>query len=264
MQAARRIEPKFVERVWGAPSLAPWFPSINGAPRIGEVWFEAGGLLVKFLYTTEPLSVQVHPDDDCARARGLRTGKTEMWHVLRAEPGARIALGFREPFSRERIREAALDGSIEHLLDWHVAAPGDTFFTPAGTVHALGGGLVVLEIQQICDTTYRLYDYNRGRELHLDDAIAVLDPCARPGKSETQLLGGGGVALARCQYFAAESWTLASSRLFPGGAALVVLDGSGLVDGQPAASGQVWHLDAASEFAPNGEAKVVCAYVPAA
>jgi mannose-6-phosphate isomerase len=279
MPAAHRIEPKFVERIWGASSLAPWFPSHDRAAtarerdqpsapsterRIGEVWFDTGCLLVKFLFTSEPLSVQVHPDDECARARGVPNGKTEMWHVLEAQSGARLALGFQEPLTRERIREAALDGSIENLLDWHYPSPGDTFFTPAGVVHALGPGLVVLEIQQVCDTTYRLYDYNRGRPLHLDEAIAVLDPCARPGKVAPKKLEGGGIALTRCRHFAVESWTLTEPRTFPAKAALIVLAGGGFLNGEPAARSEVWNLEQASEFVPDPDATVVCAYVPVA
>src|SRR5262249_17412759 len=100
-------------------------------------------------------------------------GKTEMWHVLAAEPGAKVAAGFREEISADAMREAAISGEIENLLDWHEARPGDTFFIPAGTGHAIGGGLTLCEIQQESDVTYRLYDYNRGRELHLEHGVRV-------------------------------------------------------------------------------------------
>src|SRR6476660_7140505 len=156
-----RLTPRFVPKVWGSIHLEPWFP--NASEKIGEVWFEplpgasALPLLIKFLFTTEPLSVQVHPE-----------GKTEMWHILAAEPGAKIAAGFREPITGQRLRESALSGEIEQLLEWFEARPGDTFFIPAGTVHAIGAGLVLCEIQQHSDLTYRLFDYGRRRELHLD------------------------------------------------------------------------------------------------
>src|SRR5579872_6074020 len=157
-----RLTPSFREKPWGSTHLAPWFP--NPATRIGEVWFETDALpvLVKFLFTTEKLSVQVHPEDDYARTHHDSRGKTEMWHILAAEPGAKIAAGFREGLSAEQLKSASLSGEIEQMLEWFDASPGDTFFIPAGTVHAIGAGLTLCEIQQHSDITYRLYDYGRN------------------------------------------------------------------------------------------------------
>ena len=115
---------------------------------------------MKLLFTSERLSVQVHPDDGEDGPRG----KTEMWHILEAEPGAAIALGFREPITRERLREATRTGEIERLLNWMPVKAGETYFTPAHTVHAIGAGIVLCEIQQNSDVTYRLWDYGRPRE----------------------------------------------------------------------------------------------------
>jgi mannose-6-phosphate isomerase len=258
MPGARKIAPKFVERPWGRASLDPWF-AYNGG-RTGEVWFETPGLLIKFLFTTEALSVQVHPPDDYARRHDGSCGKTEMWYVLDAEPGARIALGFREPLTTDRVRAAALDGSIEELLAWHAAAPGDTFFTPAGTVHALGPGLTVLEIQQVSDVTYRLYDYGRGRQLHLDQGLAVLNLAPHPGKSRPEPMDGGGLLLARCGYFTTELWTLDGPREFPAGSALVCIEGKGTMAGEPFGAGEVWMLDAPACFQPEDQARLVRTY----
>src|SRR5579863_10722473 len=177
----RKLDPSFREKIWGATRLEPWFP--NSPSKIGEVWFEAAhGLpLVKFLFTTEKLSVQVHPGDAYARQHHGSPGKTEMWYILAAEPGARIAAGFREPLTPEQARAAAVSGEIEGLLQWFDARPGDAFFIPAGTVHAIGAGLVLCEIQQNSDVTYRLYDYNRPgadgqpRPLHLEKALDVIE-----------------------------------------------------------------------------------------
>jgi mannose-6-phosphate isomerase len=174
--------------------------------KIGEAWFESDRplpLLIKLLFTTEKLSVQVHPDDAYAARHHNSPGKTEMWHVLRAEPGARIAAGLREPLTRDRVAAAARSGEIENLLNWYDARPGDTFFLPAGTIHAIGPGLVLCEVQQQSDITYRLYDYGRPRELHLDHALEVshLGPCdtrARPREGEP---------LVWCDYFAARLLT---------------------------------------------------------
>jgi mannose-6-phosphate isomerase len=152
--------------------------------RIGEVWFTNGAnlpLLAKYIFTSERLSIQVHPDDEQARARGLSEGKTECWYILEAEPDATLGLGLKRETSADELRRSALDGSIVELMDWRPVAAGDFFFVPSGTVHAIGGGISLLEFQQNADITYRLYDYGRPRELHLDDGIAVARAQPYPG-----------------------------------------------------------------------------------
>jgi len=173
-----KLERKLVEKPWGRTEL----PKIFGDPggrRIGEIWFTGGGdlpLLVKYIFTSERLSIQVHPSDAQAQARGLPSGKEECWYILDAEPGATLGLGLKREVTPEALREAALDGSIEELMDWRPVKAGDFFYVPARTVHAIGGGLSLLEFQQNADVTYRLYDYGRPRELHLDDGMAVARP----------------------------------------------------------------------------------------
>ncbi|MGN6499475.1 MAG: class I mannose-6-phosphate isomerase [Tsuneonella sp.] len=163
-----------VEKPWGRDTLPPPFTAPAGK-RIGEIWFEPppalDDLLVKYLFTSEKLSVQVHPSD--AEAPAGSRGKEECWLILDAEPGAALGIGFDEPIAPEAMRAAALDGSIEHLMTWHEVRPGDFFYLPAGTVHAIGAGISLIEIQQNSDITYRLYDYGRPRELHLDAGVAV-------------------------------------------------------------------------------------------
>src|SRR5438128_9591375 len=170
---ATRLTPVLHEKVWGRTRLAPWFPDSDRP--IGEARYGVEGrdlpLLVKLLFTSEKLSLQLHPDDGEDGPRG----KTEMWHILEAEPGATIALGFREPITRERLVESARSGEIERLVNWIPVQPGETYFTPAHTVHAIGAGIVLCEIQQNSDVTYRLYDYGRPRELHLEKAAAISD-----------------------------------------------------------------------------------------
>lgn len=170
------LQPKLVEKVWGRDSLPAPFHAPQGR-RIGEIWFEPppqlDDLLAKYLFTSEKLSVQVHPDDAAAPA-GSR-GKEECWLVLAAEEGARVAIGFQRELSAEELRVAAEDGSIEDLLAWHEVKPGDFFYLPAGTVHAIGAGLTIAELQQNSDVTYRLYDYGRPRELHLQEALQVAE-----------------------------------------------------------------------------------------
>jgi mannose-6-phosphate isomerase len=248
-----RIEPQFVERVWGSFHLEPWFP--NPAVKTGEVWFPAGRILIKFLFTTEALSVQVHPDDAYARRHHHHSavGKTEMWYILSAAPGARIAAGFVRPVTREQVRDAALDGSIEQLLGWFDAHAGATYFTRAGVVHALGAGLVVCEIQQTSDITYRLYDYGRlpARELHLDRAVEVSALVPHPGRETvTALAGGGGERLAACEYFVTERWRVDAQCQWERDSVLIFLEGAGELAGQAVKPGEVWRVPAGTALIP--------------
>src|SRR6185436_4562803 len=145
--------------------------------------------------------MQGHPDGECG------VGKTEMWHIRSADPGAQIALGFKQPIGPEELRAAALSGEIESLLRWIPVHSGETYFIPAGTVHAIGAGITLCEIQQNSDITYRLYDYGRPRELHLDRALEATDLSAwqHPGAIVVQDLPDGWKRLAECRYFSADS-----------------------------------------------------------
>ena len=143
-------------------------------------------ILAKLLFTSDRLSVQVHPNDDYAQAHEGSPGKTEMWYVLAAEPGASVALGLTKTLSGDELRQAALSGEIEKYLNWVKVHPGQTIFVPAGTLHAIGPGLVLCEIQQNSDVTYRFYDFGRldadgqPRELHIDKAVDVTEPATPP------------------------------------------------------------------------------------
>jgi mannose-6-phosphate isomerase len=239
-----RLTPTFKEKVWGSTHLEPLFP--NPSKKIGEVWFEGVDnlpLLVKFLFTTEKLSVQVHPDDAYARRYHDCLGKTEMWHVLRAEPGAQIAAGFRETITPQRLREASLSGEIEDLLQWYDAQPGDTFYIPAGTVHAIGAGLTLCEIQQHSDVTYRLYDYGRPRELHLDQAVAVSHLGPYQARCETSR-----DMLVSSPFFTTSKWHIRGSQFHPPPShnprLLILTEGSGTLNGKETRAGDVWHLEA--------------------
>lgn len=170
-----KLRARYVEKPWGRTELPPAFEPPQGQ-RIGEVWFVGDDrlpLLAKYLFTSERLSVQVHPDDQDARERGFRRGKSECWYILDAEPGATVGLGLSREVSREELRKSALDGSIEALIDWRPVKAGDFFYVAPGTIHAIGGGISLLEFQQNSDVTYRLFDYGRPRDLHLDAAAAV-------------------------------------------------------------------------------------------
>ncbi|OQW74152.1 MAG: phosphoheptose isomerase [Proteobacteria bacterium ST_bin13] len=237
---AMLLTTKRVEKPWGRHDLWPGFADpAPGTPPIGEIWFEAPAdaapdLLVKYLFTSEKLSVQVHPDDDAARAAGYPRGKDEAWLILAARPGATIAIGTLAPMSQDALRAAALDGSIEHLLDWKPVTAGDFFYSPARTVHAIGAGITLVEVQQNVDLTYRLYDYGRPRALHLEAGVAVSD--AKPFIAQTapSAIGGGRTILAEGPKFVVERWQGGDHALaLPEGVSgwLVPLAGQGSADG---------------------------------
>ena len=260
----RKLEPAFHERIWGAAKLDPWFPNSRakaGPFPIGEVWFETPEipLLVKFLFATQKLSVQVHPDDAYARFHHGSPGKTEMWHVLAAEPGAQIAAGFRKPVSSEQARAAALSGEIVELIEWFDARRGDTFFIPAGTVHAIGAGLTICEIQQRSDVTYRFYDYQREprRELHLDRALAVGNLGPHAARSAPTVA---------CEYFVTEPVTVSGNAALPPSEVpqlLIAIEGEGRIDGEAIRAGEVWYITAKPAVI-TGRLRLLRTFVPQA
>ncbi|HSD84695.1 MAG TPA: class I mannose-6-phosphate isomerase [Anaerolineae bacterium] len=165
---------------WGVADLRPWNNAGDGAKTIGEIWYERSDstaisplLLLKILFTNQPLSIQVHPADTYAQSIGLPNGKTEAWYVLSAAPDAKVALGLKRRVSPKQLRRAIDDGSIPDLVAWQAAHTGDTIYVAAGAIHAIGAGLVIAEIQQRSDATFRLFDYGRGRELDIENAIAA-------------------------------------------------------------------------------------------
>ena len=162
------LKPRLVDKPWGRRGLDHRFGA-DPARQVGEIWFERPtgaplDVLAKYLFTTERLSIQVHPDEATAHARGLPHGKDECWIVLNAAPGAVLGIGTREPVSPDTLLEAARDGSIEALIDWRPARRGQFLYNPAGTVHALGAGLTILEVQQPFDVTYRSEERRVGKE----------------------------------------------------------------------------------------------------
>jgi mannose-6-phosphate isomerase len=165
---------------------------------------------------------------------------------LHAEPDARIGLGLTRQVSREALRAAALDGSIETLLDWRPVTPGELLYSPAGTIHAIGGGISLIEIQQNLDLTYRLYDYGRPRELHLDEGIAV----AEPGPWTAPSVPAGSDVLAAGGAFRVERWT--KDGILGGPAVVVPLVAKGTIDGAALAAGTAWDVDGSAELAGDG------------
>lgn len=255
----KRIQPVFTERVWGRTDLAPFWG--EQPKRIGEVWFRDDGLpelLVKFIFTDERLSVQVHPADDYAREREGCLGKTEMWHILDARPGAQIAIGLREELSADEARTAIASGEILDLLNWLPVAPGDSVLIEAGVIHALGAGVTLCEIQQNSDITYRLFDYGRPRELHVDKGLEVAK--LQPYEARRSLP-------VECACFRTERLLLQGSGVRDAGTRpeyLIALSGEGTVGGEAVGAGDVLLLqdsERAAWSAP-GSLDLLRTYVP--
>jgi mannose-6-phosphate isomerase len=279
-----QILPIFRERVWGRTSLAPLFPQVEAAKPIGEAWLTSEEnrvvsgtalgdlveehpeilgrardprhprqcpLLVKFLFTTERLSVQVHPDDEYAEKHHQSLGKTEAWYVMDADERGEVAVGFKEQLTPERLRASAQSGEIEALLDWRKVKPGDVIYTPAGTVHAIGAGLTICEIQENSDLTYRLYDYGRPRELHLDHGVKVSHLGPHTAGTERRVLADWRHELAVSPYFRIEHWRPAPavqvSANLPQYLLLIALHGRGQIAGKDFEAGQCWMVPAGSE-----------------
>lgn len=223
---ATPLAPSYRAKPWGRRD---GLPAPAEAQPLGELVFDAAatGLVVKWLQTSAPLSVQAHP-----RGAGR---KHEWWYVAEARPGAYLHLGLTAPAGAEEIARAARDGSLPGMLRRIVPAPGDTFFIESGTIHALGPGLTVVEVQEPSDVTYRLYDYGRPRELHLDRALAeaILEP--RP----VLPMPGPGAP-----------FRIALERLAPGGrrmlqaarACIAVAEGSGSLGERPYRPQQCWEV----------------------
>jgi mannose-6-phosphate isomerase len=210
------------------------------------LWFQradkdapAPALLLKLLFTSEPLSIQVHPDDAFARSIGLPNGKTEAWYILSATPDARVAIGLKRSLTPEQLRASIEDGSIADLVQWRPAAKGDIVFVPAGTIHAIGAGIVLAEIQQRSDTTFRLFDYRRHRELHQARAVAVSDAGPAQTQSAPRRLTAARTALVSSPHFVLEridlqansNWALNADRetwilVIEGGARIGVIAAS--------------------------------------
>jgi mannose-6-phosphate isomerase len=239
------IKPHFDPRIWGYRDLRPWFDVTAGEDPIGEVWLTgdqcsiASGahsgkslgqifaeapaelmgstahpgspLLMKIIFAKEKLSVQVHPDDAMAHKYGEPRGKTECWYTLSAEPGAAVALGLKPDVSMDEVRAGIHDGTLEDFLNSVPVAQGDMVFVDAGTVHAIWPGAILFETQQYSYTTYRMYDYGRPRELHIEKSLEATKLATRSGKVLPESLGDRTV-LIDVEYFRIERFAVEKSR----------------------------------------------------
>ena len=319
-----RIEPDFKLRIWGTRSLAPIYPDKTNLPEpIGEAWLtgpecqiKTGPLaplnqtwqkmpaewrgtefafqqvprefpiLVKFLFPTDQLSIQVHPDDAYARQNEPpgSVGKTEMWHAVSADPGATLLLGLVSDVDRENFQSAIKQGGLEAFCERLPVSTGDTFFVPSGTPHTIGAGMILCEVQQNSDLTYRLYDFHRvdahgnPRELHIEKGLAVIDFAhRRGGKVAPVALPSANSAkkslLSACPYFASERWDFSAQHHENSDPThfelLVILSGRGTIQSNAGSSsyqqGDCWFIPAnLGEFSvvPGSPTSILCTYVP--
>ena len=238
---------------WGSSDRVPWSNAEPGRV-IGEVWFERPGqpdadtsLLLKLLFTRQPLSIQVHPDDAMAQSLGLPRGKAEAWYILSAVPGARLARGLSEATTPDALRAAIMDGSIQNLVHWQSVHAQDAVAIPAGTIHALGGGLVVAELQQRCDTTFRLFDFGRERALQVDLAVTAAHRTSTAATAPVRRLSAERVVLVACPQFVFERVELLPGSGWEMKAAaetwLLVIDGAAAIGPVHAAVGEAVFLE---------------------
>ena len=263
-----RLRERRVLKPWGRTDIPEHFGGASDE-RLGEIWFqrEDGGtddpLLVKYLFTSERLSVQVHPDDAAARQAGHPRGKDEAWVVLDAEPGASIGIGLNRSVSPEELRAAALDGSVACLLEWRQVEKGDVFYSPAGTIHSIGAGLTLLEVQQNCDITYRLYDFGRSRELHLDEGVTAARTDSDVGRSVERPLADGRSIIVQGPKFILERWRSRSAGLEASEAArswLIPTRSMVRANGAELPASSVWIADEPIELAIEDGGELLVAY----
>jgi mannose-6-phosphate isomerase len=233
-----------VPKPWGSRDLRPWNTHhVTGEP-VGEVWFQrtavdagASALLLKILFTTAALSIQVHPDDAFAHSIGLARGKSEAWYILSALPNSRVALGLKRRVNPAELRASIEAGTITDLIQWRAVKTGETLFVPAGTIHAIGPGLVLMEIQQRSESTFRLFDFGRQRELHVDYAVAAARgeqavrqaPLRKLTKERTLLVASPHFVLEQLELPPGSDWELTAATetwlfVLAGGAWVGILD----------------------------------------
>jgi mannose-6-phosphate isomerase len=257
---------RVVRKPWGVADLHPWSGIDGSGDSIGELWFQRAdrnaptpALLLKLLFTSEPLSIQVHPDDAFARSIGLPNGKSEAWYILSALPDSQVAVGLKCRITLDELRGSIRDGSIADLVQWSPVSKGDTIFVPAGTIHAIGSGIVLAEIQQHSDATFRMFDYGRQRELNEDNAVAASSAGPAQTQSSSRYLSDNRALLIASQHLVLERISLPADSSWALLAApetwILVTDGHAAIGLAGASIGEVIFVggDRTSiEVGPNG------------
>lgn len=260
---------RVLQKPWGVTDPRPWNAADPSGHSIGEICFERSSvpaseptLLLKILLTNQPLSIQVHPDDKFARSIGLPNGKTEAWYVLAAEPGAAVALGLKQSLTPSELRKAVEDGTIARLVAWRPISTDDIVFVPAGTIHAIGPGLVIAEIQQRSDATFRMFDHGRDRELHVERALAAAIAVPASAQTPPQHLEHGRVLLTSNSHFVFERLELEPDSVWHLDATretwILILSGTARVGALNVIKGQAVFAEAMRVGLWAGETGVVC------
>ena len=302
-----RLIPALKDYIWGGHKLEKMYGK-GGCKRVSESWevsvhpdgpsgIAGGGtlaqylaehpqavcpqggalpVLIKFIDAAKKLSVQVHPDNEYARRVEGDNGKTEMWYVVQADEGAGIYCGFKKDTARGEFARMVGDGSVENCLNFIPVKAGDCYLINAGTVHAIGAGCVICEVQQSSNVTYRVYDYGRlgadgkPRPLHIAKALDVIDFSAfrdTTGSGPfTEAEGGKERLLTQCGYFRCRELLLSGSCARKNDAsftALTVLEGAGSIDGEPFAAGNSFFIPCGETFSLTGNAKIILTDLPA-
>ncbi len=256
----------------------------QGASLLGTLGLEASQpfgdfpLLVKFIDASDILSLQVHPDDDGANDLGKR-GKTEAWYIVEADPGSSLITGMSSPANAEDVRSSIEDGSFEELMERCLPMGGESLMVPAGTMHAIGQGILLYEVQQNCDVTFRLYDWGRvdalgnSRDLHLEQALRVLRPDRHAVSVQALRRDDWREILVACRYFVLERWQIHGAQSVDGtsGASFRLLSciaGGVRIDSEQSETvevslGQTVLLPAdLGTVVVEGDGTLLCSYVP--
>ena len=296
-----KLQPVLKDYLWGGMKLGPLFGRDNGGKKMSESWEVSvhpdgeslceGGtfadylrahptavdkegsdfpVLIKYIDAAQNLSVQVHPDDAFARREENDNGKTEMWYIVQADAGAGIYCGFRRDTGREEFLRRVADGTVEELLNFIPVKAGDCYLIKAGTVHAIGAGCVICEVQQSSNVTYRVYDYNRlgadgkPRQLHVEKAVRVINFAKfrdETGSGAPEQVAGGTLRrLTACSYFSCRelaldgTYTECNDRSFT---AVNVLSGEGRADGTPFRAGDSFFVPCGEAFSLEGNARSI-------
>ncbi len=296
-----KLQPVLKDYLWGGMKLGPLFGRDNGGKKMSESWEVSvhpdgeslceGGtfagylrahptavdkegsdfpVLIKYIDAAQNLSVQVHPDDAFARREENDNGKTEMWYIVQADAGAGIYCGFRRDTGREEFLRRVADGTVEELLNFIPVKAGDCYLIKAGTVHAIGAGCVICEVQQSSNVTYRVYDYNRlgadgkPRQLHVEKAVRVINFAKfkdETGSGAPERVAGGTLRrLTACSYFSCRelaldgTYTECNDRSFT---AVNVLSGEGRADGAPFRAGDSFFVPCGEAFSLEGNARII-------
>jgi len=291
-----KLKPIFKEIIWGGNKLKTEYGKVCDFEKLAESWeltvrhdgmniiengahagmtleayLEAIGhtekfpLLIKLIDARDKLSIQVHPNDEYAQKNEGEFGKTEVWYIVDADEGAELVFGLRGGFDKEAFRQALTEGTVEKYMNYVKVKPGDVYFIPSGLVHAIGAGILIAEIQQSSNVTYRVYDYMRRqkdgslRELHVDKALDVIVDYSEEEIKKLQFAKADEVPTAKdstliaaCDYFKVVKFDTTSEVTLSADSSFIhvlCLDGEGSIDGEPIKKGD-------SYFIPAGTGKV--------